>query len=430
MISKKRSFLPAILITGVILFSAENTEAVMEQAAVVSLPGPGIAISQRDSDEYSPDIAYNTAHDEYLVVWENVWANGGHHDIYAQRIAGDGRLQSWFAVSSGSNKQKEPSVAYDPIHDRYLVVFLYDVSGTGTDWDVHGRLIPWEGPSAGLTDFPICSFASNQGHPVAAFAYAQQEFLVAWINFPSGQPSYLSARRIFSDGSGFPSGPFVVSSGLENRDFPDLTYNPIRNEYLLVWDVLKAGTAVDIYGIRLSGTGSVLTGGTPPVAAEFPIAGWPAIEEKPAVATCASYDQYLVAWQSDQSTGNYAIYARHLNGVAALGGVYRIADTAADQLNVDVTCNGGGLRYLLAWQDRYVGGEYGIWGRQVYPSENMDADFEIYGPRSAADRQYPAVAGGGVSYLVAWEHDRDGGTNLDIYGRLLRFAAFLPAVIR
>ncbi len=401
-------------------------------AAIAAIPGPGIAISERESNEYSPAIAYNSKHDEYLVVWENIWP-GGHHDVYAQRIAGDGRLLSWFAVSTRSFNQMEPSVAYDPTNDRYLVVFLYDVWGDGSDWDVWGRFIPWQGPNPALTDFTICDFSTHQGHPVTAFAYTQQEFLVAWVNFPGGAVrSYISARRIFADGSGFPAGPFVVSSGTEDRDFPDLTYNLARNEYLVVWDVVKASTGVDIYGIRLSGAGTVLTGGTPPVVGEFPIAGWPAIEEKPAVAACAQADQYLVTWQSDKDTGgtDYAIYARYLNGDAALAGVYLIADTGAPQLNADVACNAGGGSYLIVWQDKYVGGEYGIWGRQAYPSESMDADFEVYGPRHNADRQYPAIAGGRVSYLVAWEHDRDGGTNLDIYGRLLRHAIYLPLVIR
>ena len=84
--------------------------------------------------------------------------------------------------------------------------------------------------------------------------------------------------------------------------------------------------------------------------------------------------------------------------------------------------------YLLAWQSRYVGGEYGIWARKAYPYEILDAAFEMMGPRSLADRQYPAVAGGKGGYLTAWEHDRDGGTNVDIHGRVLGHFVYLPVV--
>lgn len=226
---------------------------------------------------------------------------------------------SWFAVASNTNKQMNPSVAYDPVHDRYLVVFAYDVWGDDTNWDITGRFIPWNRPDAGLLDFTICDWTSNQRRPVVTYALAQGEIFVTWTNAPNGQPTYISARRVFADGSGFPSNPFLVSNGPENRDFQDVTYDLARNEYLVTWDVLKSGFGLDVYGIRLSGTtSSTLPGGDPFVVGEFPIAGWSAAEEKPAVVACSQADQYLVAWQSDQDTGgtDFAIYARYINGDA------------------------------------------------------------------------------------------------------------------
>jgi hypothetical protein len=77
-----------------------------------------------------------------------------------------------------------------------------------------------------------------------------------------------------------------------------------------------------------------------------------------------------------------------------------------------------------------VGGEYGIWASLAYPNEWMDPDFELVGPRSAADREFPAVAGGKSTFLAAWEHDRDGGGNLDIHGRLLGYWVNLPMIKR
>ena len=162
-----------------------------------------IVISERSSDEYSPAIAYNSNRNEYLVVWENVWP-GGHHDVYAQRVAGDGRLLNSFAVASSPNNQMNPSAAYDPVHDRYLVVWAYDYNGNGSDWDIYGRFIPWNGADAGLLDFSICNWTSNQRRPEVAYGRTPEEFLVTWVNALSGQPTYISARRVFAGGSGFP----------------------------------------------------------------------------------------------------------------------------------------------------------------------------------------------------------------------------------
>jgi len=56
-----------------------------------------------------------------------------------------------------------------------------------------------------------------------------------------------------------------------------VAYNLARNEYLVTWDVEKG--SLDIYGLRLTGTGMALGG-------EFGIAGWTANKERPAVAAC------------------------------------------------------------------------------------------------------------------------------------------------
>jgi len=410
-------------------FALSTTNAA--PASTNSYLGPEIIISAIDSEQFVPDIAYNSKHDEYLVVWENMWGIGGHHDVYAQRVSATGRLLSWFAVTDNNhkNKQMNPSVAYDPVYDRYLVVYAYDVYGTGGDWDIYGRFIPWNGPDPNVGDFMICNWTTNQMRPVVAYGYAQGEFLVTWTNAPAGQPTYISARRVFADGS-TPFNPFTVASGTDDRDYQDVTYNLHRNEYLVTYDLDKDEANLDIYGVRLRGDGIPLTGGNPNVMGEFPIAGWPDDEERPAVEACDKADQYLVAWQSDQGTGgtDYAIYAYYLNGDAVPVYVTMISDTTLPQVSVDVACNNAGKGYMITWQDKYVGGEYGIWARLAQPELTLGPEFEVVGPRQASDREYPAVAGGGNNFLIAWEHDRDGGGNRDIHGRLLGYVMYLPLV--
>jgi hypothetical protein len=392
-------------------------------------PTSPFMISELSANQYRPDIAYNSKHHEFLVVWENVWP-GGAHDIYAQRVSTTGKLLSWFSVSTSNNNKMNPSVAYDLIHDRYLVVFAYDAIGNGTDWDVYGRFIPWNGPSTGLADFIICNWTSNQRRPVVAFGYAQGEYLVTWTNGPIGQPTYISARRIYADGSGFPSNGFLVSSGPENRDYQDVTYNLHRNEYLITWDVAKSASNYDIYGKRLDGFGNTLTGGNPSILGEFPIAAWPDIEERPAVAACDQADQYLVAWQSDQGTGevDFAIYGYYLNGDAVPVHVLLISDTTLPQLYVDISCNAKGNKYLLAWQDRYVGGENGIWARLAFPNWTLGEEFPVVGPLQNADREWPSVSGGHSVFLTAWEHDRDVSDIKDIYGRMIGYINYSPLI--
>ena len=326
----------------------------LESAAASNL-GPEIIISERDSEEYSPAIAYNSNHNEYLVVWENDWG-GGYHDIYAQRISGDGRLLSWFRPHNRSQPDEPGGGLRSGQRSLPGGVGLRRLRKRQRLGCVRA-LRPLERTSLDSTAFPICTWPSNQGHPAVAYGRAQEEFLVVWKSEASDVPGYISARRITAATGGFPAGDgFTISSGTQIRDFPDVAYNLHRNEYLVTWDLEISASNIDIWGMRLRGDGVPLTGGNPTVTGEFVIAGWPSFEAAPAVAACAAADQYLVAWQSDQAPAenDYAIYARYLNGDAVPGNVYVIDDTTSPELNVDVDCNLAGDRYLLAWQTRYA----------------------------------------------------------------------------
>ena len=105
-----------------------------------SLLGPEFQISlptTPESDRHVPAIAYNWLHNEYLVVWHNVWPSG-HRDIYARRVSDSGQLLSWFSISAGPNDRAQPAVAYNAINDEYLVVWMYNANGDGSTYEIWG----------------------------------------------------------------------------------------------------------------------------------------------------------------------------------------------------------------------------------------------------------------------------------------------------
>ena len=383
--------------------------------------------------DYRPAVAYNSIHHEYMAVWDSNTGTG--FDVWAARISQDGRVLDRFPVAAFYNNDESPSIAYDRINDRYLVVWLYDAGG-GTDWDIYGRFIPWNGPSPSFTEFPICTWASSQDSPKVVFAYSQQEYLVVWANIdntePTPIPTYISARRVFAAGGSPDNDGWTVSSSSTNfLNNPDVTYNLHRNEYLVVWDVGPGPgywNGVDIKGVRLRGDGIPLGDG------EFTIAGWPAVENSPSAAACDQADQYLVGWHSDQDTGysDYAIYARYLNGDAVPGNVYEVADEPEIDSYVDISCGLLGERYYLAWQDM-----------GVYPDDYPSIDIrtaypnETFGPISEeVDNTYhigcirPSVTGGKTGYLVVWEDVGPGSMHHEVRGRLAGHFLWLPVVRR
>ena len=204
--------------------------------------GSEIVVSALNNEQVQPAVAYNRKHREYLVVWQNNWP--GNRDVYGQRTGEDGKLRSWFAISAGPNDRVQPSVAYDPVNDRYLVTWAYDVSGNNTNWDVRGRIIPWDGPSPALTEFVICDWPTTQWNPEVAYGQAQEEFLVVWWTDHPSVPDYVSGRRISASAGAPADSPFAIAHHpSQQRILPDVAYNLSRNEYLVTYH-----DGLDIWG--------------------------------------------------------------------------------------------------------------------------------------------------------------------------------------
>ncbi len=84
--------------------------------------GGQFVISSRSEVEKNPAIAYNSQNQEYLVVWRS--DRPGNDDIYAQRVSMDGApIGSWFAVGWWDSEKRNPAVAYYSQANEYLVVW-------------------------------------------------------------------------------------------------------------------------------------------------------------------------------------------------------------------------------------------------------------------------------------------------------------------
>ena len=399
--------------------------ALVASASAAGAPyvGPELVISDLAARHYMPSVAYNWKHREYLVVWHNTWTMGTR-DIRARRISDRGEILAEFTIYEHPTRDSaQPSVAYDPVNDRYLVVWVFDAFGDGSDWDLYGRFIPWQGPNPALQEFSIVTWNTKQWNPKLVYARAQEEFMVTWWNEPPAPlKAYISGKRIYADGSGFPTtgSDFTIHDANQPRVEPDISYNLARNEYLVVYSHAQ----FDIFGMRLRADGVKLGGG------EFGIAAWPDPESNPAVAACREADQYLVTWQSNQG-GNFAIYARFVNGNGAVGSVHQIRNTTSPDINADVACDQAGGQYMVTWQTRYTNHAYGIWGRLVQPNAAMSDPFPIRHADSASHRTNPAIAGGNTNYLVVWEHERGGAAHLDVHGKLIApNIVFQPMLMR
>ena len=422
-----------VLLTGILLLTVGGGSSYAQFSELNSTVmisdqylGEELVISALDNEQVLPAAAYNSNHDEYLVVWQNTWP--GNKDIYAQRINGRGELISWFAVGPTDefnpypNDRVQPSVAYDSINDRYLVVWAYDTDGNGNNWDIHGVMVDWDAPIQGLHQFIICDWSTQQLDPRVAYSETEEEFMIVWQTDHPSFPDYISGRRMKASDGTFPGNDsdFTISDTTDARIDPEIAFNQLQNEYLVVYD-----DTVDIYGSRFSATGA-------PQGGEFGIAAWPGEETLPSVAYCSKNDQYLVAWQNPQPD----IYARFINADGSLdGGPLHMEYTGVDEVKPEVACNQGGNQFLVTWQQQFsnASGPYGIAGQFVNTDHALESAFGIMIPSSGISAEFttPVVAGGKTNFLTAWEHDREGTSYQDIHGRLINmYEVYLPLITR
>lgn len=415
-------------------------------AAVGASPNPWVGqeiiVAGKVDVEYEPAAAYNWKHNEYLVVWR------GHDGIYGQRVSATGELvgASPFPIATGPKTRRHPGVDYDPVNDRYLVVWSGD-QGSPKGWDIKARFIPWEGSSPLFKEFIISTGFSDDFNPEVAYARGQnpQEYLVVYESGGASTGEIWKVRIKASDGTILgPGHPERITSFMEVSRRPDVAYNLARNEYLVTWDVSKSSW--DIYGARLRGDTGIMQPGI------FKIEDKPVNETNPAVAACAEEDQYLVAWESEKSPVNLDIHAKNVvcGGVPS-DTVHFVGGTPIMELMPDVACGYKGRQFLVVWQQQYssASGPFGISGRFVYPetggcilspesasapveTNRMSEIFAIAAPSANdADRAAPALAGGFGEYLAVWEHALRGTTDIDVHGKkVMPGANFLPVVIK
>ena len=396
--------------------------------AVTSDLGGEIQISLPTSpecDRYKPGVAYNWVHDEYLVVWHNTWPDG-HRDIYARRVSESGQLLSWFAVSAGSNDRVQPAVAYNATADEYLVVWMYDVNGDGSAYEIWGRTIAWNGAYQN-PEFQIITYSNRTfWTPRVAWNSIRNEYMVVWSAFDA--TTFLPtdvAHAILS-----PSGTKLFGAIITDAYQPhqaDVTYNVAANEYLVVWRRMWTASDGDIKAARLGGfSGQVVT---PPGV--FTINALTEDQLLPAVTT-NQQNRYMVVWQHAYPGPccDWDIRGQELdvNGNLVGSPFFMAASTDDETSPAIVARPGTGRDYLATWQrNRSTGAE-------IWAYHRRDAHIEVFEVAAAAfwDHENPAVAWGRVTPLIVYEGDSSNPTVYrHIYGRRwVPNAVYLPLVVR
>ncbi|MCP4423367.1 MAG: choice-of-anchor D domain-containing protein, partial [Chloroflexi bacterium] len=329
----------------------------------------GLIISGSSYHDRRPDIIYNSAANEYLVVWEyDYYGDNSNFVVLGQRVAADGALiGSAFFVGGYVNHEYNPRIAYNSAANNYLVIWEYDYNGDGSNYIVLGQLVSADGGLVGDAIF-VGGYLNHELKPGIAYNSAANNYLVVWEYDYNGDGSDydILGQQILADGS--LSGSAILISGFIDRHElkPQLAYNSDDNEYLAVFELDYYGDAsdYDAIGQRITASGT-LAGET------FFVGGFYNHERNPQIAYNGAINGYLVVWEYDfyGDSSDWDIVGQRLaNGGNKQGKAYFISGTVGrDELKPHLVYNASANEYLAVWEYDYFGdsSDWDIRGRRV-----------------------------------------------------------------
>ncbi len=131
-----------------------------------------------------PDLVYNRSRNEFLVVWQEIYATN-NHDIYARRVkmtGGAGVQGSPFSIATSSNDDMTPAVAAVPtLPDQGQYLVAWESSG-----DIRYKTVTGSGVPGALKI--LANTAWGEYRPAVAGCESNQQFLAVWTWVPVSTP--------------------------------------------------------------------------------------------------------------------------------------------------------------------------------------------------------------------------------------------------
>ena len=367
----------------------------------------------------STAVVYNPDRHEYLVVWSGSEGGQTGVEIYGQRLdATNGRPvgPNDFRISDmgvdGDSlyyliEARNPAVVYNPLVREYLVVWDGD-DLSGDHFQIHGQRLDEEGNEIGANDFligpgdPDLLYTGYQ--PSVAFNPDANEYLVVWGGASGNPPTVpveveISGQRLDgSTGAEVGVDDFLISQMGPPGDWgfaawnPDVVYNAVRQEYLVVFmGSDDAGALVsgefEIYGQRLSGATAQEVGPDDFRISDVGSDGDTRFSTwDPVVAWGSGADVYLVAWHGDDDAGGlvdyeFEVFGQLLDGTGTELGTndFRISfagpdgDTSYGARSPDVAYDAVRDEFLVVWGGSDDVGGFGLGRDEIFAQRLMEA---------------------------------------------------------
>jgi len=288
----------------------------------------------------SPSVAYNSANNEYLIVWFDLRNQATtDDDVFGQRVSADGNLLGGnipIAIEIGS--QFNPFVSYNSIDNNYLVAWESQFGRPGSpDFnDAFGRLVSNAGIPLG-GPFHI----SDGGLEISsAYNPTDNEYLVTGRVFASGPVPGIFGQ-IVSNGGSLVGGGIVISTVDAPAPNGQVIYNPTINEYFATW---RDQVDQNLKGHRISATGVLM--GTPILISPlFPESSNPTAS----IAFDPATNRYLIVFARLQGTEIWGQFVSSSGGL--IGSNFLIQAVSSPIDTPTVAHSSIDNVFFLVWRD-------------------------------------------------------------------------------
>jgi hypothetical protein len=294
-----------------------------------------------------PSAVFNPVAGEYLVVWEGddnteftpgVPLVDNELEIFGQRLTaagaeegGDFRISEQGADGMAATGATEPSVAYNPTTNEYLVAWSGE-DGISDEGEIWAQRLSATGGEVGGSDFRISDMGPDGNANYDAFRAsvaanpAGGGYLVVWqgdddSGFLDENEFEVFSQRLNAGGSQIGANDFRISEMGPDGDENHAAVNPsvvaTANEYLVVWHGANVSIDEEIFGQRLPATGADAVEDDVRISFMGPESDPLANGRDPGVAYNATANEYLAVWWGNTNTpplarGEFEIFGRRL----------------------------------------------------------------------------------------------------------------------
>ncbi len=431
-------------------------------------------------DALTPSIAYNSTNNQYLVVWSGSDDIVGEYEIWGQRvnakngaqIGADFQISFIGTVDDPDNDAEDPAVAYNSANNEYLVVWSGDHYADG-DFEIFARRVNAEtGALVGsMVRVSVMGSGTDPDYdaldPAVTYNSANNQYLVIWEGDDDTAPLVnneyeIWGKRLNASAEWVDADNIRLSEmqGSGDADYdaynPAIAYNTTYNEYMVVWygdkDLYNtANEEYEIWGQRLNASLGRMG------ASGFRISDIGPDDDPnydafdPAITYNSANNQYLVVWEADNLTDNlFDIFGQRLeaNGVGIGTNDFYISNPGVgpngnyNAYNPAATYDRVNNEYFVVWQDDEIGsGEVEIWGQRLNASNGASIDIDTRLSDMGADgdasfdAQTPAVTYSSVNnnqFLIVWSGDNSTDGEFEIWGQRWTngFKIYLPLVLK